>query len=251
MASGGGQYRAGVQRSALTAFSHLRTAVLPCGGFRPAWLSSSLGVSRAEPVFFASTPAGVVPLGTLCTSPVFHLLRPAWHTALPCGHFSLSTASPHSRAEARPAVPGGEHHLRKTAAGETSSRRYEAPVVQQQRQRRYWRIDDGPRRLMRALLRAGTLRARCKLWAYLGSLLVLIATMTRPPGKNKSYPGASGIYWQPNKKAWEDRSCACTQAFLGFCGLFGWVHLGRSATDAAPTRCARGTTTPTMAGLRC
>ena len=35
-------------------------------------------------------------------------------------------------------------------------------------------------------------RARCKLWVY----PVMIATINRPPGQNKNYPEAYGIYWQ-------------------------------------------------------
>ena len=66
---------------------------------------------------------------------------------------------------------------------------------------------------------------RCKLWVYLGTLPVMIATIKRPPGNNKKHSEASGMYWQP-KKNQEHRSCAWNQAFLGFYGLFGWVHLG-------------------------
>ena len=39
--------------------------------------------------------------------------------------------------------------------------------------------------------------ARCKLWVYLGTLPVIIATIQRPPRKNKHYPEASGIFWHP------------------------------------------------------
>ena len=40
--------------------------------------------------------------------------------------------------------------------------------------------------------------AQCKLWVYLGPLLVIIAAITikRPPGKNKNDPEAFGKYWQ-------------------------------------------------------
>ena len=44
---------------------------------------------------------------------------------------------------------------------------------------------------------ARAVRARCKLWVYLGPLLVMYATINRPPGMNKTYPEASGMYWQP------------------------------------------------------
>ena len=39
-------------------------------------------------------------------------------------------------------------------------------------------------------------RVRCKLLGYLGTLPVIIATLKRPPQKNKNHPQASGIYWQ-------------------------------------------------------
>ena len=41
-------------------------------------------------------------------------------------------------------------------------------------------------------------RARCNLWVYLGTLPVIIATIKRPAGKNKSYPEAFRISWQPS-----------------------------------------------------
>ena len=41
-----------------------------------------------------------------------------------------------------------------------------------------------------------TVRAPCKLEVYLGTLLVITATIKRPPRKNKNYPEASGISWQ-------------------------------------------------------
>ena len=43
-----------------------------------------------------------------------------------------------------------------------------------------------------------TVRARCELWVYLGTLPVIIAPIQRPLGKKK---GASGIYWQPLRKS--------------------------------------------------
>ena len=38
--------------------------------------------------------------------------------------------------------------------------------------------------------------ARHKLWGYLGPLPVIIAPIKRPPGRNKDYPQASGVYWE-------------------------------------------------------
>ena len=69
-------------------------------------------------------------------------------------------------------------------------------------------------------------RARCKLWFFLGTLPVIIATIKRPLRKeqklSKSFWGLLAII----KKPQEDRWCACNYGFLGFYGLFGWVHLG-------------------------
>ena len=45
-----------------------------------------------------------------------------------------------------------------------------------------------------------TLGTWCKRWVYLGTVLVTIATIKRPPGKNKNYPEATGTYRQPLKK---------------------------------------------------
>ena len=42
-------------------------------------------------------------------------------------------------------------------------------------------------------------RAQCKLWGYLGPLPVIIASIKRPPAKNKNYPEALGIYWRSSK----------------------------------------------------
>ena len=64
--------------------------------------------------------------------------------------------------------------------------------------------------------------AQCKLRVYLGVLLAIMATIKRPPGKNKKPLGCIGNHTM----TWEDRSCACNYAFLGFYGLFEWVHLG-------------------------
>jgi hypothetical protein len=44
------------------------------------------------------------------------------------------------------------------------------------------------------------MRAQCNLWGYLETLLVIIATIKRPPGKNKNYPEVLGDYSQPQKK---------------------------------------------------
>ena len=72
-------------------------------------------------------------------------------------------------------------------------------------------------------------RAQCKLWVYLGTLPVTIATIKRPPGKNTSDPEASGMHWQPKQNP-QDRSCACNSAFPGVLwavlGGGGGVHLG-------------------------
>ena len=76
-----------------------------------------------------------------------------------------------------------------------------------------------------ALDTAPSRRVRCKFWVYLGTLLVIIATIKRPPGKKENYPEAFGNYWQPYEKL-RRQWCACNSAFLVFNGLFGWVHLG-------------------------
>ena len=45
--------------------------------------------------------------------------------------------------------------------------------------------------------------------------------------KEQKLPGTLWDLLATIKQTQEDRSCACSYAFLlGFCGLFGWVHLG-------------------------
>ena len=85
-----------------------------------------------------------------------------------------------------------------------------------------------------------------------------------PPGDNCNHQEASGKEQKLPGSLWEslatitktqeDRWCACISGFLGFYGLFGWVHLGMvrrcltpnncHSADAVRTRCARGATPP-------
>ena len=84
-------------------------------------------------------------------------------------------------------------------------------------------------------------------FGYLGTLLVMIAAIKRPPGKNKNYPEASRIYWQPTKQN-PGRQVLCL--LLSFSrvlcsGCLGGCILG--CTGFWPLmlpRCARGVTTP-------
>ena len=71
-----------------------------------------------------------------------------------------------------------------------------------------------------------TMRARCKVWVYLGALPVTIATIKRPPRKNKNYPEASGIDWQPKKQTRKTGLVLTTQLFEGSMGCLGGVHFG-------------------------
>ena len=67
-------------------------------------------------------------------------------------------------------------------------------------------------------------------WVYRGPLPVITASVKRPAGKNKHCPEASGIYWHPLNKTWEDRSCACSYAFPGFL----WAVWVGASWDGAP-----------------
>ena len=58
-----------------------------------------------------------------------------------------------------------------------------------------------------------------------GPSLVIIATIKASRKKHKP-PRSLWDLLATRKKTQDDRSCACNYAFLGFCGLFGWVHLG-------------------------
>ena len=68
--------------------------------------------------------------------------------------------------------------------------------------------------------------ARCKRWVYPGTLLMIIATIKRPPGKSKNYPEACGIYWQPYNKPTPPPLCpgyALVQATVGVGTALIWV----------------------------
>ena len=93
-----------------------------------------------------------------------------------------------------------------------------------------------------------TARARRKLWVYPGPLPVMIATIKRPPGKNRTYPDPSGISWQPQKRPRKTGLVLATERFYdGSIGCFGEVHLGmvhrrsttnsRHGADAVHARC--------------
>ena len=54
-----------------------------------------------------------------------------------------------------------------------------------------------------------TVCVRCKLWVDVGTLLVIIATIKRPPRKSKTLPKSLWDLLATMKKTWEDRCCAC------------------------------------------
>jgi len=66
-----------------------------------------------------------------------------------------------------------------------------------------------------------TLRARCRLWVFLGALLLITATIMRPPGKNKHYPEASRILSTTIKKPRTAGPVLATNLFYGPMACWG------------------------------
>ena len=71
-----------------------------------------------------------------------------------------------------------------------------------------------------------TVRARCELWVYPGSLPVVVALLERPPGRNKHYWKPPGFIGSQKSKSWKTGLVLATPCFSGSMGCLGGCIVG-------------------------